>query len=132
MVLPAISLAMEFLRRTPPLIAAAFAVVVTLAACVVFDRLIDDPAERAAARRGWVQEYRLKASEARAAELARQTRAAQTALIAHRTRLASMEAERVLVAARTEQEIADYERKLADTGRSCRLSRHDVDWLRKP
>ena len=70
------------------------------------------------------------AKAAEAAERARQDAASEAAIKAY---LAAAEArQKAEDAAREqlEQEIADYEKRLADEGRSCALDDADIGWLR--
>lgn len=67
-----------------------------------------------------------------AAKLAEERRlraAAETALAGFTRALSEADKRDATEAQLREQETADYERKLAEAGRSCLLDRSDVDWL---
>lgn len=108
---------------------AAAAVWVSLSA---YDRLVDDPAVAAAARRDFVARAELEAEKAKNAELVRQLNAGAAALeearrLAEADAIADAETVR-----RTEVEILEYEKRLAAAGRSCKLAPGDLDFLLKP
>ena len=115
---------------TPLLISAGLAV--GAGAMSLYDAWIDDPAVARAARQDYVHKSEKLALEAQL-ELEKKLRlGAQNAAIDYAARLDQAERAQAAAAARTEQEIADYEAKLEAAGRSCRLDGADIDWLRKP
>lgn len=119
-------------RTMPNYIAAALAAFVFTVIFLVWDRAVDDPQVRRMAREGYVQQVKLDAANAKLAEITRQHQAAKDALEALNARVALVEAGRAAFDAAREREIENYERALALAGRSCRLTRPDIDWLRKP
>lgn len=114
------------------LVTAAVAGAATLALAGLYDRLVDDPAVAAAARRYMVAKAELDAERARGTELERQLTAGAQALEEYRRRLAAEQRAQDETDARHEQEIADYEKRLADAGRGCALDRDDIEFLRRP
>lgn len=101
----------------------------TIATAAVYDRLIDDPGVVRTARAGFVLESERDALVARLAEEHRQRKAAETASDWLRIEIAGRDAQAAIDAEKTELEIADYEKKLANAGRSCSLDDADIDWL---
>lgn len=81
----------------------------------------------ASAHRGWTK---ARALETELNEALRQMQARDEALAAYATRRAQEEAATQARQSELEQEIARYEKALADAGRACRLDDGDVDWLR--
>jgi uncharacterized lipoprotein YmbA len=100
-----------------------------LLAAGTYDRLIDDPWVVSQARQGFVVTAERDALAARLDEEHRQRLAAETAADWLRIELAGQEAQAAIEAEKTEQEIADYEKKLADAGRSCFLDDTDLEFL---
>ncbi|MFK4060717.1 hypothetical protein [Brucella anthropi] len=106
---------------------AAFGIVLMLS----FNLLIHDPSIRREARQGYVLEAQKIALEAKLAERDRQIKAGQLVIESYQEQLRNArkaEQERI---EQTEQEIADYEKKLAAAGRSCLLNSDDIEWMRK-
>lgn len=102
---------------------AAVAVFVSLQA---YDRLVDDPAVAAAARRDFVARAELTAAQAQLAELQRQVTAGNRAIeqfqkMAEADAIADEEMER-----RTELQIAAMEARLKAEGRSCTITKEDL------
>lgn len=118
-------------RFAAPLAAVA-ALVLTLVGAQLYDRWIDDPAVAKAARLDFVRKAELTAAQALHAETLRQLAAARRV---NGQYLAELQAARAAEAAASEileQEIADYEKRLADNGRACLLNDADIEWLRNP
>lgn len=111
------------------LLAAFLAAAVTWGACALYDRAIDDPAVAASARQDYVQRAELTAAQARLAEVERQRNAGAQTLEEYRKRLAAYQTAAAAEDARHEQEISDYEKKLADLGKSCLVDGDFLDWL---
>lgn len=108
------------------LIAAAIAAVAVGVSLSAYDRLIDDPAVAAAARKDLVARAELTAAEAELAEVRRQLDAGSKALeqyriLAEADAIADAEKDR-----RTEQEIAVMEAKLIEQGRRCPITEEDL------
>jgi hypothetical protein len=97
----------------------------------VYDRLVDDPAVRRAVLVDYVHKSELDAANAKATELLRQKVEADAALLELTRKADQLEQEQAARTERMEQEIADYEKRIADADR-CLLSRDDVEWLRQP
>lgn len=106
----------------------AVAVFVSLQA---YDRLVDDPAVAAAARRDFVARAELTAARAQLAELQRQVTAGNRAIEQFQKMAEADELADAEMARRQEQEIAGYEQALADAGRSCKITPQDLDFLRR-
>ena len=96
--------------------------------------LLDRPAiaQEATARADDAAAIRIMdaANRAEAAERIHQQAANAEALRLYREALANSQREAAETANQLEQEIADYEAKLAVEGRSCRLTDGDIEWLR--
>lgn len=73
-----------------------------------------------------------EALAARLAEERRLREAGERALAGYTQALAAAEARQAAEGEKREQEIADYEKKLAEAGRACLLDRDDLEWLRQP
>jgi len=114
------------------LFVAAGAAVAVWASLSAYDKLVDDPAVAAAARRDFVERSELKAAEAKADELQRQRDAAAAALEEARKQAEADAIADAETARRTEVEILEYEKRLAAAGRSCKLAPDDLDFLLKP
>lgn len=112
------------------LVAAAGAAAM-LVACMAWDRLIDDPAVRREALRGYVVRVELEAAEAKAAEAERQRIAGAAALADLAERLRMAEAASVAADEAMERAIAGYEARLAAEGRACLLTPPDIDFLKR-
>lgn len=108
------------------------AVVLTLAASfVAYDKYVDDPAVARAARQGYVEQMKLEVALEVIKNLKTQLEQNKQILERFRGQIAQSEEARRKNLVQTEQEIQNYERLLADAGRSCRLDKRDIDWLRK-
>lgn len=110
-------------------IGSGFAVGVVL--MLSFNLLINDPSIRREARQGYVLEAQKIALEAQLAERDRQIKAGEFVISAYQEQLSNARAAEQARSEQSEQEIAAYEKRLADEGRACRLDRADIDWLRK-
>lgn len=99
---------------------------------VLWNVAIDNPRVRNDARQAYVAIALLEAEQAKSAELERQRNAGAIAFEEYRKRLAAVELADKADDARHEAEIAKYEQKLAEAGRSCALDSSDVDWLQQP
>jgi hypothetical protein len=97
-----------------------------------FNALIHDPMIEREARQGYVLEAQKTALEAQLAERDRQIKAGEYIITAYQQQLSNARAAETARAEQSEQEIAAYEKRLADEGRICRLDGADIDWLRKP
>lgn len=85
---------------------------------------------RLAAVKGYVLAAERDALQAKIEETDRQKRVAEAELVSLREELSRQQESEMAADARREQEIADYEKKLADSGRVCRLDDDDLEWLR--
>jgi hypothetical protein len=103
-----------------------------LALMLGFNALIHDPMIEREARQGYVLEAQKTALEAQLAERDRQIKAGEYIITAYQQQLSNARAAETARAEQSEQEIAAYEKRLADEGRICRLDGADIDWLRKP
>jgi hypothetical protein len=106
------------------IIVAAGAAAIVWASLSAFDRLIDDPAVAAAARKDFVARAELEAEKAKSAELVRQLNAGAAAIEEARKQAEADAIAAEETARRTEVEIVAYEKRLAAAGRSCRA--HDA------
>ena len=97
-----------------------------------FNALIHDPMIEREARQGYVQEAQVIAAEAKVAEMQRQIAAGQYVISAYQEQLSNARAAEQAKSEQSEQEIAAYEKRLADEGRACRLDGTDIEWLPKP
>lgn len=89
------------------------------------------PLERADARRGYVQEARATAAEAKADELARQVAAGEIVAASYQEILKNRMAKDAADDEQFAKERAEFEAKLATAGRSCNLDSTDLEFLRK-
>lgn len=89
------------------------------------------PLERADARRGYVQESRATAAEAKADELARQVAAGEIVAASYQEILKNRMAKEAADDEQFDKERAEFEAKLATAGRGCTLDPADLDFLRK-
>lgn len=87
------------------------------------------PLERADARRGYVQEDRAIAAEAKLVEVQRQVDAGQIVIASYQEILKNARAKDAADDAQLALDRKDYEAKLAAAGRSCGLSDDDLLWL---
>lgn len=91
-----------------------------------------DASIRHAALAGYVLQSKLDTAEAKNAEIERQLKAGRLAAEQFAKLLADAQAKDRADEAETEKRIADYEKQLANQGRSCRLTQSDIDFLREP
>jgi hypothetical protein len=82
-----------------------------------------------AARKGYVQEVRATAAEAKADELQRQVDAGAIVISSYQEIAKNARAAEQQTAADAEQRISDYEKLLQTAGRKCPLDQSDLDWL---
>lgn len=87
------------------------------------------PLERADARRGYVQEDRAIAAEAKLTEVQRQVDAGQVVIASYQEILKNARAKDAADDAQFAKDRKDFEAKLAAAGRSCGLDQSDLDWL---
>jgi len=92
--------------------------------------LVIVPIERADARRGYVQEDRALAAEAKLTEVQRQVTAGEIVIASYQEILKNARAKDAADDAQFAQDRKDFEAKLAAAGRSCSLDAGDLDWLR--
>ncbi|MEI5680452.1 hypothetical protein G6N74_28500 [Mesorhizobium sp. CGMCC 1.15528] len=104
--------------------------VAVLASAWAYNKAVDNPIVVAQARAGFVLTAERDALAARLNEEQRQRKASDAALSMLRNELDKQQESELAASERLELEIADYEKKLADAGRSCRLDDSDTDWLR--
>lgn len=83
------------------------------------------------AKKGLVPEFQVKALQAQLDAEARQRRANALVIESYQAQLRNARAAEAARIEQTEQEIADYEKRLADAGRVCLLDRDDIEFLRK-
>lgn len=83
------------------------------------------------AKKGLVPEFQLKALQAQLDAEAQQRRANTLVIESYQAQLRNARAADAARIEQTEQEIADYEKRLADAGRVCLLDRDDIEFLRK-
>ena len=83
------------------------------------------------AQKGLVPEFQVKALQAQLDAEARQRRANALVIESYQAQLLNARAAEAARVEQTEQEIADYEKRLADAGRVCLLDRDDIEFLRK-
>ncbi|WP_180881821.1 hypothetical protein [Brucella sp. 191011898] len=83
------------------------------------------------AKKGLVPEFQAAALRAERDELRRQGRANALVIEAYQVQLRNARAAEAAQIEKSEQEIADYEKKLAAAGRSCLLDRDDLQFLRQ-
>ncbi len=83
------------------------------------------------AKRGLVPEFQIKALQAQLDAETQQRRANALVIEAYQAQLRNARAAEAARIEQTEQEIADYEKRLADAGRVCLLDRDDIEFLRK-
>lgn len=111
------------------LVAACAATFLVSVAWSSYDRLIDDPGVVREARAGFVAVAERDALAALVAERDRQRLAAEMALSNLRREIDRISEQEQAAQDRLEQEIKDYEKKLADAGRLCPLDDGDIEWL---
>ena len=83
------------------------------------------------AKKGLVPEFQVNALKAQLAAEAQQRRANDLIIESYQVQLRNARAAEAARIEQTEQEIADYEKRLADAGRVCLLDRDDIEFLRK-
>jgi hypothetical protein len=83
------------------------------------------------AKRGLVPEFQVQALEAQLAEQARLRNAGQIVIEAYQVQLRNARAAEAAQLEKSEQEIADYENRLAEAGRVCLLDGDDIEFLRQ-
>ncbi|MEN5279352.1 hypothetical protein ABE527_20775 [Brucella sp. TWI432] len=83
------------------------------------------------AKKGLVPEFQVKALQAQLAEEARQRKAGQLVIEAYQVQLQNARAAEAAQSEKSEQEIADYEKRLAEAGRTCLLDDADIEFLRQ-
>ncbi|WJI43665.1 hypothetical protein NL532_23960 [Mesorhizobium sp. C120A] len=99
------------------------------AAGVAFAYLAIVPLERADARRGYVQEDRAIAAEAKLTEVQRQVAAGQIVIASYQEILKNARAKDAADDAQLAKDRAEFEAKVAAAGRAWNLDQSDVDWL---
>lgn len=83
------------------------------------------------AKKGLVPEFQVKSLQAQLDAEAQQRRANALVIESYQAQLRNARASEAARIEQTEQEIADYEKRLADAGRVCLLDRDDIEFLRK-
>lgn len=83
------------------------------------------------AKKGLVPEFQALALKAELDQLKSIKRANSIVIEAYQVQLRNARAAEAARIEQTEQEIADYEKRLADAGRVCLLDRDDIEFLRK-
>lgn len=83
------------------------------------------------AKKGLVPQFELAAARAERDELQRQLKASEFVTAAYQEQIRNVWATEAARTEKTEQEIADYERKLAEAGRACLLDDDDIEFLRR-
>jgi len=83
------------------------------------------------AKKGLVPEFQALALKAELDQLKSIRRANDLVIEAYQAQLRNARAAEAARIEQTEQEIADYEKRLADAGRVCLLDRDDIEFLRK-
>ena len=83
------------------------------------------------AKKGQVPEFQALALKAELDQLKLIRRANALVIEAYQVQLRNARAAEAARIEQTEQEISDYEKRLADAGRVCLLDRDDIEFLRK-
>lgn len=83
------------------------------------------------AKKGLVPEFQALALKAELDQLKSIKRANDLVIESYQEQLRNARAAEAARIEQTEQEIADYEKRLADAGRVCLLDRDDIEFLRK-
>ncbi|UYT54527.1 hypothetical protein OHI65_09175 [Brucella sp. MAB-22] len=83
------------------------------------------------AKKGLVPEFQALALKAELDQLKSIRRANALVIEAYQVQLRNAREAEAARIEQTEQEIADYEKRLADAGRFCLLDRDDIEFLRK-
>jgi hypothetical protein len=102
---------------------------VVAAAFIIWNGWIDNPRVEREATASCVARAETAALQAQLAEERRRRAAATAALELYRRQADADAAAAEARAAELQKEIADYEKKLADAGRGCRLDDADLRWL---
>lgn len=108
----------------------ALRLVAGVAAGVGLAYLVIVPLERSDARRGYVQEDRAIAAEAKLTEVQRQVSAGQVVIASYQEILKNARAKDAADDAQLAADRKDFEAKLAAAGHSCPLDLGDIEWLR--
>jgi hypothetical protein len=82
-------------------------------------------------KKGLVPLFELAAARAERDELQRQLKVSEFVAAAYQEQIRNVWATESARTEKTEQEIADYERKLAEAGRACLLDDDDIEFLRR-
>lgn len=83
------------------------------------------------AKKGLVPQFELAAAHAERDELQRQLKVNEFVTAAYQEQIRNIWATEAARTEKTEREIADYERKLAEAGRACLLDNDDIEFLRR-
>ncbi|WP_421565202.1 hypothetical protein [Ochrobactrum sp. EDr1-4] len=83
------------------------------------------------AKKGLVREFQINALQAQFDADVQQRRANSLVIESYQAQLRNARAAEAARIEQTEQEIVDYEKRLADAGRVCLLDRDDIEFLRK-
>lgn len=83
------------------------------------------------AKKGLVPEFQVNALKAQLSAEAQQRRANDLIIESYQIQLRNARAAEAARIEQNEQEIADYEKRLADAGRVCLLDRDDIEFLRQ-
>lgn len=83
------------------------------------------------AKKGLVPHFELAAARAERDELQRQLKVSEFVTAAYQEQIRNVWAADAARTEKTEREIADYERKLAEAGRACLLDNDDIEFLRR-
>ena len=83
------------------------------------------------AKKGLVPQFELSAARAERDELQRQLKVSEFVTTAYQEQIRNVWATEAARTEKTEQEIAEYERKLAEAGRACLLDNDDIEFLRR-
>ncbi len=102
-----------------------------IAMMLVYNAALHDPMLKREARDGYVLEAQKTALGAKLDEMDRQKKAAEFVISAYQEQLKNARVAEAEKSQQNEQEIAAYEKRLADTGRACLLDGHDLDFLRQ-
>ncbi|MBE0563598.1 MAG: hypothetical protein IH622_22660 [Ochrobactrum anthropi] len=83
------------------------------------------------AKKGLAPQFELAAARAERDELQRQLKASEFVTAAYQEQIRNVWVSEAARTEKIEQEIADYERKLAEAGRACLLDNDDIEFLRR-
>ncbi|PYE89564.1 hypothetical protein [Phyllobacterium leguminum] len=98
---------------------------------LAYNAMIHDPMIHREARQGYILEAQKTALEAQLAERDRQVNAGQIVIDAYQAQLKNARETERAKSEQAEQEIAAYEKRLVDEGRTCRLGVDDIEFLRR-